>query len=249
MLGQRKLLQRLGPGLMHAFIFWGFLVLPPDDPDRADRGRRQATRRSPGSATRAGTRRSSTCSACSCWSASRRALHPQGPAAAPLRGQPPRRGRPDPGADRHDRDHVAAVARHRIALGLNEWPARWSPVSNALSHLFGRQPGDASPRARVRLGARADDPRASWPTCPAPSTCTSRPRRSTCGSGAPARAAGWSRCGSTTTSCPRRSSASARARRRPDLEAGARHVLVHGVRPLPGRLPGVGTGKLLPPSS
>ena len=29
MLGQRKLLQRLGPGLIHAFIFWGFLVLGP----------------------------------------------------------------------------------------------------------------------------------------------------------------------------------------------------------------------------
>src|SRR5689334_25086318 len=28
-LGQRKLLQRLGPGLVHAFIFWGFLVLLP----------------------------------------------------------------------------------------------------------------------------------------------------------------------------------------------------------------------------
>ena len=28
-LGQRKLLQRLLPGLMHAFIFWGFLVLLP----------------------------------------------------------------------------------------------------------------------------------------------------------------------------------------------------------------------------
>ncbi len=28
-LGQRKLLQRVGPGLMHAFIFWGFLVLLP----------------------------------------------------------------------------------------------------------------------------------------------------------------------------------------------------------------------------
>jgi len=28
-LGQRKLLQRLVPGLMHAFIFWGFLVLAP----------------------------------------------------------------------------------------------------------------------------------------------------------------------------------------------------------------------------
>ncbi len=28
-LGQRKLLQRFGPGLMHAFIFWGFIVLLP----------------------------------------------------------------------------------------------------------------------------------------------------------------------------------------------------------------------------
>ncbi len=28
-LGQRKLLQRFGPGLIHAFIFWGFLVLTP----------------------------------------------------------------------------------------------------------------------------------------------------------------------------------------------------------------------------
>ncbi len=28
-LGQRKLLQRLGPGLLHAFIFWGFIVLAP----------------------------------------------------------------------------------------------------------------------------------------------------------------------------------------------------------------------------
>jgi Fe-S oxidoreductase len=28
-LGQRKLLQRLGPGLVHAFIFWGFVVLFP----------------------------------------------------------------------------------------------------------------------------------------------------------------------------------------------------------------------------
>ena len=28
-LGQRKLFQRLGPGLMHAAIFWGFVVLFP----------------------------------------------------------------------------------------------------------------------------------------------------------------------------------------------------------------------------
>ena len=26
---QKKLLQKLGPGLMHAFIFWGFIVLLP----------------------------------------------------------------------------------------------------------------------------------------------------------------------------------------------------------------------------
>ncbi|GIU95709.1 MAG: Fe-S oxidoreductase [Gaiellaceae bacterium] len=31
-LGQRKLLQRLGPGLMHASIFWGFVVLLPTIP-------------------------------------------------------------------------------------------------------------------------------------------------------------------------------------------------------------------------
>src|ERR1700682_5443718 len=28
-IGQSKLLQKLGPGLMHAAIFWGFLVLLP----------------------------------------------------------------------------------------------------------------------------------------------------------------------------------------------------------------------------
>ena len=28
-LGQKKLFQRLGPGLIHALIFWGFLVLFP----------------------------------------------------------------------------------------------------------------------------------------------------------------------------------------------------------------------------
>ena len=65
-LGQRKLLQRLVPGLMHAFIFWGFLVLAPDDPDRDDRDRRQARDAAVARRTRAGTRCSSTSSACSC---------------------------------------------------------------------------------------------------------------------------------------------------------------------------------------
>ena len=35
---------------MHAFIFWGFLVLAPDDPDRDDRRSSTGTRRSRGSA-------------------------------------------------------------------------------------------------------------------------------------------------------------------------------------------------------
>ena len=63
-LGQRKLLQRLVPGLMHAFIFWGFLVLFPTIVIAmigiVDR---EATL--PGSASRAGSTRSSTCSRCS----------------------------------------------------------------------------------------------------------------------------------------------------------------------------------------
>ena len=110
-LGQRKLLQRLVPGLMHAFIFWGFLVLFP------------------------------TIVIAMIGIVDRHATLPwlghQGwyallvdvfcvlvlvgvvtalwirkvAAAAALRGQPPRRGRPDPGADRDDRDHAAAVAR------------------------------------------------------------------------------------------------------------------------------------------
>ena len=35
--------------------------------------------------------------------------------------------------------------------------------------------------------------------------------------------------------------------KRPHLEAGARHLLVHRVRPLPGRMPGVRHGKILSP--
>ena len=38
---------------------------------------------------------------------------------------------------RHRRDAAAAGTPSRIALGLNEYPAAWSPVSNAVSNLFG----------------------------------------------------------------------------------------------------------------
>ena len=66
-LGQRKLLQRLVPGLVHALIFWGFVVLFPTIV-MAFLGAVDRDWTSPGSATRAGSSSSSTCSACSCWS-------------------------------------------------------------------------------------------------------------------------------------------------------------------------------------
>ena len=137
-LGQRKLLQRLGPGLMHAFIFWGFLVLAPtilialigvvDDhatlPWLGHQG----------------------------WYA----LLVDVFAVLVLVGvlaelwirkvQRPRRFE---GSHLGEADLILALIAliatslllwhaTRIALGLNEWPAAWSPVANALSHLFGR---------------------------------------------------------------------------------------------------------------
>jgi hypothetical protein len=137
-LGQRKLLQRLGPGLIHAFIFWGFLVLTPTilialigvvDKHSTlqwlgDQG----------------------------WFAFLVDLF----AVLVLVGvlaalwirkvQQPARFK---GSHLGEADLILALIAtiattlllwhgSRIALGLNEWPRHWSPVSNGLSHLFGR---------------------------------------------------------------------------------------------------------------
>ena len=71
MLGQRKLLQRLVPGLMHAFIFWGFLVLFPTIVmaviAAVDRARELPWLGAPGLVRLAGRR----VRPCWCWSASR----------------------------------------------------------------------------------------------------------------------------------------------------------------------------------
>ena len=136
-LGQRKLLQRLGPGLMHAFIFWGFLVLVPTILI----------------ALIGVVDKHSTLP----W------LGHQGwyallvdvfcvlvlvgvVAAVYIRKvQRPRRFE---GSHLGEADLILAMIATivislllwhatRIALHLNEWPASWSPVSNALSHLFG----------------------------------------------------------------------------------------------------------------
>jgi Fe-S oxidoreductase len=136
-LGQRKLLQRLGPGLMHALIFWGFLVLFP------------------------------TILIAMIGAVDRDATLPwlghQGwfallvdifavlvlvgvlAAVAIRKLQRPARFE---GSHLGEADLILALIAGivstlllwhatRIALGLNEWPAGWSPVSDALSGLFG----------------------------------------------------------------------------------------------------------------
>ena len=137
-LGQRKLLQRLGPGLIHAFIFWGFLVLAP------------------------------TILIALIGVLDKRATLPwlghQGWYAllvdvfavlvlvgvvAALWIRKVQRPRRFDGSHLGEADLIlgliAIIAGSlllwhatRIALGLSEWPRAWSPTANALSHLFGR---------------------------------------------------------------------------------------------------------------
>jgi Fe-S oxidoreductase len=136
-LGQRKLLQRLGPGLIHAFIFWGFLVLLP------------------------------TIVIAMIGTVAKRSTFPwlghQGWYAAMVdvfcvlvligvvsavfvrKVMRPRRF---DGSHLREADLILALIATivmtllfwhatRIALGLNEWPTGAAPVSRPLSHLFG----------------------------------------------------------------------------------------------------------------
>jgi Fe-S oxidoreductase len=136
-LGQRKLLQRLVPGLMHAFIFWGFIVLFPTIVmamiAAVDKGASIPWLAEQG------------------WFAFLVDLF----AVLVLVGvatafyirkvQRPDRFR---GSHLGEADLILGLIAgivttlllwhaSRIALGLNEWSADWSPVSNALSNLFG----------------------------------------------------------------------------------------------------------------
>ncbi len=147
-LGQRKLFQRLGPGLMHAFIFWGFLVLLPtiviamiaiDD--------RHATLPWLGHQG---------------WYALLDdvfAVLVLGGVLAAFWIRKVQRPRRFEGSHRGEADLILGMIAlivvslllwhaTRIALGLNEWPASSSPISNALSHLFAR---DAATRVLERV--------------------------------------------------------------------------------------------------
>ncbi|HEY3725751.1 MAG TPA: (Fe-S)-binding protein [Solirubrobacteraceae bacterium] len=135
-LGQRKLLQRFGPGLIHAFIFWGFLVLGPtiviamigavDKHDTFPWLGHQG------------------------WYAFLADLFAVlvlvGVVAA-LWIRKVRRPARFKGSHLGEADLILALIATiattlllwhatRIALGLNEWPASSAPVSNLLSHLF-----------------------------------------------------------------------------------------------------------------
>ena len=137
-LGQRKLLQRIGPGLIHAFIFWGFLVLTPTIiiamigvvdkhstfPWLGDQG----------------------------WFALLTDLFAVlvmvGVLSALWIRKVQRPGRFE-GSHLGEADLILALIATiattlllwhatRIALGLNEWPASSAPMSDLLSHLFAR---------------------------------------------------------------------------------------------------------------
>ncbi len=138
MLGQRKLLQRFGPGLLHAFIFWGFLVLLPTILI-AMIGIVDRTATLPWLGHQG-------------WYA----LLVDVFAVLVLVGvvgalwirkvqRPARFAGSHLGEADLILGMIATIALSlllwhacRIALGLNEWPASWSPVANALSGLFGR---------------------------------------------------------------------------------------------------------------
>jgi len=147
-LGQRKLLQRLVPGLTHAFIFWGFIALLPTI----------------AMAMIAIVDRTATIP----WLGHQPwfALLVDVFAVLVLTGVITTLSiriiaRPERFKGSHLAEAVLILAliagvvatllpwhASKIALSLNEWPAAWSPVSNALSSFFD---GDAGTAAAERV--------------------------------------------------------------------------------------------------
>ena len=165
------------------------------------------------------------------------ALHPEGAAAATVRRKPPRRGGPDPRAHRGHRDDAAPLARdaHR---------ARPEPVARrlvaglrrALRHLR-RGHHDRGARACLRVGARADHPGLPRlpPALEAPPHRDRRVQRLLRTHTRPRAPRADRLRGRGRGSAPVRR----RHGRRSHLEADARRDVLHGVRPLSGRLPRV----------
>ena len=238
-LGQRKLLQRLEARARARVHLLGLPRPVSDDRDRSDRcgrPRLHAALARPAGVVRA---RWSISLPCSCSSASSARFWIRKVATAEaLRGQPSRRGRPHPRADRRHRVDAAALARgpdraraQRMAGGL----------VTGLEPLVG-------PVRRRRLATRSLERVFMWAHVAlilgflaylpyskhlhiftaAVNVLFGRTRAR--GRLEPLRFDEDARGGA-----PLRR----RHRRRPHLEADGGRVLLHGVRPLPGRLPGL----------
>ena len=135
-LGQRKLLQRFWPGLMHAFVFWGFLVLGPTiliamiaivD--------RHQTLPWLGHQGWYALMVDIFCVLVLIGVAS--ALYVR-KVVRPKRFEGSHLGEADLILAMIATIVISLLLWHasRIALGYNEWPASWSPVSKLLSHIF-----------------------------------------------------------------------------------------------------------------
>jgi Fe-S oxidoreductase len=136
-LGQRKILQRLGPGLMHALIFWGFIVLFPT-----------IIMAMIGAVDRDGSLPWLGSQGWFAFLVDLFALLVLLSVCAAFYIRKVQRPARFEGSHLGEADLILAwiagivttlLLWHasRIALGLNEWPASWSPVAHALSHLFG----------------------------------------------------------------------------------------------------------------
>jgi Fe-S oxidoreductase len=137
-LGQRKLLQRIGPGLIHALIFWGFLVLTPT-----------IVIAMIGAVDKHSTFPWLGHQGWFAFLADLFAVLVLIGVGAALWIRKVQRPRRFEGSHLGEADLILALIATiattlllwhatRIALGLNEWPASSAPVSDLLSHLFAR---------------------------------------------------------------------------------------------------------------
>ena len=239
-LGQRKLLQRLVPGLVHAFIFWGFLVLFPTIVHGAASARSTATATLPRGSAHQGWFALLVDVFCV---ARARAASPSAfwirKVQRPARFEGSHLGEADLilGADRADRDDAALLARvadraraERVAGGLV------AGLERDLARSFGD--GDvAEVRERIFVWAHVLPILGFLAYLPH----SKHLHIATAGDQRLVRAHAGAAAGSSRSTSRSRTRRELRLRRRDgrrhDLEADARHDVLHGVRPLPGRLP------------
>jgi Fe-S oxidoreductase len=147
-LGQRKILQRLGPGLMHALIFWGFIVLFPT-----------IIMAMIGAVDRDGSLPWLSSQGWFAFMVDLFALLVLVSVWAGFYIRKVQRPARFVGSHLGEADLILAwiagivttlLLWHstQIALGLNEWPASWSPVAHGISHLF----GDGQPARSLERG-------------------------------------------------------------------------------------------------